>query len=218
MIVNLKYGFCKKYFNRNEPLTSWTFFSRSVLIWKNGGQKWSEVHFYQSNFLQNPYFSSLVSQRFLIAIIISVTSMSLNHFTLSTCKYILQYLLLYAPTVNSYQYQLRSNLEYMYTLFSFRNPQIHTRCFNIIHICILLKEKQSFEKSFDKKMLLVNHYQTDLCSKLWGESQFLPYFLLPCASQPILKRRTRARILKWRIEFRLDVISNPRLTATFCWL
>ena len=86
---------------------------------------------------------------------------------------------------------------------------------SIIHICILLKEKQSFEKGFDKKMLLVNHYQTDLCSKFWGESQFLPYFLLPCASQPILKRRTRARILKWQIEFRLDVISNPRLTATF---
>ena len=102
LIVNLKYGFCKKYFNRNEPLTSWTFFSRSVLIWKKRGQKWSEVHFYQSNFLQNPYFSSLVSQRFLIAIIISVTSMSLNHFTLSTYKYTLQYLLLYAPTVNSY--------------------------------------------------------------------------------------------------------------------
>ena len=33
----LKYGFCKKYFDRNEPLTSWTllspFFSRSALIW-----------------------------------------------------------------------------------------------------------------------------------------------------------------------------------------
>ena len=188
-----------------------------MLIWKNGGQKWSEVHFYQSNFLQNPYFSSLVSQRFLIAIIISVTSMSLNHFTLSTYKYTLQYLLLYAPTVNSYQYQLRSNLESMYTLFRLEISK-YVQGVSIIHICIFFKEKQSFEKGFDKKMLLVNHYQTELCSKLWGESQFLPYFLLPCASQPILKRRTRARILKWQIEFRLDVISNPRLTATFCWL
>ena len=47
--TSLKYGFCKKYFDRNEPRTSWTLlspvFSRSALI-----------HFYWSNFLQNPYF------------------------------------------------------------------------------------------------------------------------------------------------------------------
>ena len=60
----LKYGFCKKYSDRNEPLTSWTIlssvFSRSVLIWKKRRTKvfnWSEVHFYRSNFLQNPYFN-----------------------------------------------------------------------------------------------------------------------------------------------------------------
>ena len=122
------------------------FFPDQCWSGKNRGQKWSEVHFYQSNFLQNPYFSSLVSQRFLIAIIISVTSMSLNHFTLSTCKYILQYLLLYAPTVNSYQYQLRSNLESMYTLFSFRNPQIHTRCFNNTHLYTFERETKFWEK------------------------------------------------------------------------
>ena len=49
-LVLLKYGFCKKYFDRNEPLTSWTLLS-SVF-----SRSWSVVHFYQSNFLQNPYF------------------------------------------------------------------------------------------------------------------------------------------------------------------
>ena len=38
------------YFDRNEPLTSWTLLS-SVF-----SRSWSVVHFYQSNFLQNPYF------------------------------------------------------------------------------------------------------------------------------------------------------------------
>ena len=132
-------NFVKSYFGKNEFLTSWTLLS-SIF-----SQISIEVHFYQSNFLQNPYFSSLVSQRFLIAIIISVTSMSLNHFTLSTCKYILQYLLLYAPTVNSYQYQLRSNLTYMYTFFSFRNLQIHTRCFNNTHLYTFERETKFWE-------------------------------------------------------------------------
>ena len=46
----LKYGFCKKYFDRNEPLN--TFVPRFF-----PDQHWSEVHFYRSNFIQNPYFS-----------------------------------------------------------------------------------------------------------------------------------------------------------------
>ena len=42
----LKYGFCKKYFDRNEPLTSWTllspvFFQIRADLEKNGGQKCS---------------------------------------------------------------------------------------------------------------------------------------------------------------------------------
>ena len=59
--------FVKSYFGKNKPLTSWTLlspvFSRSALIWKKRGTKvfdWSEVHFYRSNFLQNPYFSRLI--------------------------------------------------------------------------------------------------------------------------------------------------------------
>ena len=59
IICLLKYGFHKKYFRKNEPLTSWTLFSpvfsRSVLIqcWsgKKRGKKvfnWSEVHFFGS--------------------------------------------------------------------------------------------------------------------------------------------------------------------------
>ena len=55
----LKYGFHKKYFQKNEPLTSWTLFSPvffqisadSVLIWKKRGKKvfnWTEVHFFGS--------------------------------------------------------------------------------------------------------------------------------------------------------------------------
>ena len=48
----LKYGFCKKYFKRNEPLTSWTLLSPVFF------QISAEVHFYRSNFLQNPYFRS----------------------------------------------------------------------------------------------------------------------------------------------------------------
>ena len=144
--------FVKSYF---EKMRLWpvehfwlTFFPDQHWLEKSEPKvfNWSEVHFYQSNFLQNPYFSSLVSQRFLIAIIISVTSMSLNHFTLSTCKYTLQYLLLYAPTVNSYQYQLRSNLTYMYTFFSFRNLQIHTRCFNNTHLYTFERETKFWEK------------------------------------------------------------------------
>ena len=77
--------FVKSYFGKNEPLTSWTrlspvFFQISTDLGKNGGQKcstgqrfadlekkqgkkvfnWSEVHFYRSNFLQNPYFSQTI--------------------------------------------------------------------------------------------------------------------------------------------------------------
>ena len=35
-------------------------------IWKKGGTKvfnWSEVHFYRSNFLQNPYFTTLAERK-----------------------------------------------------------------------------------------------------------------------------------------------------------
>ena len=57
--LRLKYGFYKKYFRKNEPLTSWTLFSpvffqistESALIWKKQGEKvfnWSEVHFFGS--------------------------------------------------------------------------------------------------------------------------------------------------------------------------
>ena len=66
--------FVRSYFGKNEPLTSWTLFSSlfgrisADQCWS--GQKvrkkvfnWSEVHFYQTNFLQNPYFSG---RRFLL--------------------------------------------------------------------------------------------------------------------------------------------------------
>ena len=44
----LKYGFCKKYFDRNEPLTSWTLLSPIFFP----DQHWSLSKY----FLQNPYF------------------------------------------------------------------------------------------------------------------------------------------------------------------
>ena len=66
----LKYGFCKKYFHWNEPLTSWTLlspvFSRSALIWKKTGPcrdksvQLVRGSFLLMYFLQNPYFSSWV--------------------------------------------------------------------------------------------------------------------------------------------------------------
>ena len=43
--------FVRSYFSKNEPLTSWTLFSLLFV------QISAEVHLYQSNFLQNPYFS-----------------------------------------------------------------------------------------------------------------------------------------------------------------
>ena len=65
MKLILKYGFCKKYFDRNEPLTSWTllspvFFQISADLEKNGGQKCStgqrfiftEVTFYKIHILK----------------------------------------------------------------------------------------------------------------------------------------------------------------------
>ena len=52
--------FVSNYFDANEPLTRLTLFphflSGSVLIWTKK-EDWSKVHCYQSNFLQNPYFS-----------------------------------------------------------------------------------------------------------------------------------------------------------------
>ena len=66
----LKYGFCKKYFDRNEPLTSWTlfppfFFQISADLEKNGGQKCStgqkfiftEVTFYKIHILDGLGFT-----------------------------------------------------------------------------------------------------------------------------------------------------------------
>ena len=60
--------FVRSHFGTNEPLTSWTLFltlfGRFALCAQQTGQKvrkkvfnWSEVHLYQSNFLQNPYFN-----------------------------------------------------------------------------------------------------------------------------------------------------------------
>ena len=43
--------FVRSYFGTNEPLTSWTLFPSPF-----GQINWSDVHFYRSNFLQNPYF------------------------------------------------------------------------------------------------------------------------------------------------------------------
>ena len=59
--------FVRSYFGTNEPLTSWTllfslFFQISTDLEKKWGQKWSEVHFYRSNFLQNPHFRILVNK------------------------------------------------------------------------------------------------------------------------------------------------------------
>ena len=70
----LKYGFCKKYFRKNEPLTSWTLFSpvffqistESALIWKKTGEKSVQLvrgSFFRKYFLWNPYFSSDISYK-----------------------------------------------------------------------------------------------------------------------------------------------------------
>ena len=57
---SLKYGFHKKYFWKNEPLTSCLpIFSRSVLIWKKSGDKSVRLvrgSFFRKYFLWNPYF------------------------------------------------------------------------------------------------------------------------------------------------------------------
>ena len=44
--------FERSYFGTNEPLTSWALLSSLFFP----DQRWSEVHLYPSNFLQNPYF------------------------------------------------------------------------------------------------------------------------------------------------------------------
>ena len=64
-------------------------FSRSALIWTKSEEKvfnWSEVHFYRSSFLQNPYFSrkmtyvtSVVSSTLLKGGVISEGIFSLVH-------------------------------------------------------------------------------------------------------------------------------------------
>ena len=71
--LQLKYGFHKKYFRKNESLTSWTlfppFFSRSALISTDLEKKWGQkcstgqFHLHRSNFLQNPYFSLGICKR-----------------------------------------------------------------------------------------------------------------------------------------------------------
>ena len=50
--------FVRSYFNKNEPLTSWTLFSLLFV------QISAEVHLYQSNFLQNPYFNTSLFNKY----------------------------------------------------------------------------------------------------------------------------------------------------------
>ena len=50
--------FVRSYFDTNEPLTGWTLLS-SIFFQIRKGCNWSEIHLYQSNFLQNPYFNDI---------------------------------------------------------------------------------------------------------------------------------------------------------------
>ena len=59
--IVLNYGFCKKllrYKWTSDQLNPFvlSFFSRSGKKVRTKGFNWSEVHSYESNFLQNPYF------------------------------------------------------------------------------------------------------------------------------------------------------------------
>ena len=55
-VVMLNYGFCKKSLRKNATLNSWPLFSlqKSTCI---GTVQLFRVAFFQSDFLQNPYFS-----------------------------------------------------------------------------------------------------------------------------------------------------------------
>ena len=84
-VVNaMNLGMCKKV-KTNEPFLNYKLNTKSGKKVRTKVFNWSEVHFYRSNFLQNPYFSNNTSMEFLEALQLQKGSLSRPEKLLDCC-------------------------------------------------------------------------------------------------------------------------------------